>query len=311
MTKRILVTGGCGFIGSNLVRQLATSPDYEVTVLDKLTYAGNFDNIAPLVKSNKVNFVYGDITQDYPLCELIKESDVIINLAAETHVDRSLTNPLLFMQTNFYGVVNIAEQIRNHKQEIKFLHISTDEVYGPSVNPLDENAPLYPTSPYAASKASADFALLSYIKAFDLNVIIARPTNTYGPFQYPEKLIPLLIKQAYNNKPLPLYGDGLYFRDWLFVDDLVRAIIMLMQKGHEDEIYNIAGGCNKTNIEVAESICRLMECSEKLITYVKDRLVHDKGYTIDDSKIRASGWKPHWNFEEGLKRTIEYYRQRF
>ncbi len=311
MTERILVAGGCGFIGSNLVRRLAEFTNYKVTVLDKLTYAGRFENIAPLVKSGRVSFVYGDITQDFPLCELIEENEIIINLAAETHVDKSLVAPHPFMQTNFYGAVNIAERIRASGKNIRFIHISSDEVYGASDEPLTEMAPLRPTSPYAASKAAADIALLTYIKAFDMDILIARPTNNYGPFQFPEKLIPLLINNAYHNRPLPLYGDGLYFRDWLFVEDAVEAIILLVEKGQMGEIYNIAGRCRKSNLEVARYICKLMGCSEKLITYVKDRKIHDRGYTIDDSKLRALGWEPGWSFEEGLKRTVQFYRRGF
>ena len=309
MAKRILVTGGCGFIGSNLVRRLTNFTDYKVTVLDKLTYAGPFENIASLVESGKVSFVYGDITQDYPLCELIGENDIVINLAAETHVDRSLVTPLPFMKTNFYGAVNIAEKIRRSGKNIRLLHISTDEVYGASSEPLNEDAPVRPTSPYATSKASADLALQSYIKAFDLDIVIARPTNNYGPYQYPEKLIPVLIHKASQNNPLPLYGDGLYFRDWLFVEDDVDAIILVTERGEKGEIYNVAGKCAMSNIEVARRICELLGRSEQLISYVEDRRVHDRGYTIDDNKIRELGWQPRTNFKEGLKRTIDFYRQ--
>ncbi len=309
MPKKLLVTGGCGFIGTNLVKKLAYQDNYKITVLDKLTYAGDFQYIAKLVETGKVEFVLGDVAEDFPLCQLVPEMDIIINLAAETHVDRSLINPLPFMRTNFQGAVNIAQKILETGKDIRLVHISTDEVYGPSTEPLTENAPLKPTTPYASSKAAADLALLSYVKAFNLDLVIVRPTNNYGPYQYPEKLIPVLIHKASQNNPLPLYGDGLYFRDWLFVEDDVDAIILVTERGEKGEIYNVAGKCAMSNIEVARRICELLGRSEQLISYVEDRRVHDRGYTIDDNKIRELGWQPRTNFKEGLKRTIDFYRQ--
>lgn len=309
---RMVVTGGCGFIGTNFVRKACFDfPDLEIIVFDKLTYAGRLENIEDLISCGRVRFVRGDICDFDAVMDAFADAAYIINFAAETHVDRSFTEPYKFVKTNVLGVANILEFVRLARN-VRLIHISTDEVYGETKenNPATEEHPLKPTTPYAVTKASADMLCLSYSRLFDLDIVIVRPTNNYGPFQFPEKLIPLFITRAIMNKQLPLYGDGLYIRDWVFVDDLVEAIFFLLEKGKMGEIYNVAGRNRKKNIEIANEVLRLAKRDESLIMFVEDRKIHDRAYFIDDSKIRKLGWKPKTPFSEGLKKTFEFYANR-
>lgn len=309
---KLLVTGGAGFIGSNFIHYfLEKYPVHEIINYDKLTYAGNLDNLDNLKESKNYTFVKGDITNHELLNFVVKkyEIDVIVNFAAESHVDRSITNSYEFVKTNILGTQTILDVTKANN--IRLIQISTDEVYG-SLGPtgyFTENTPLSPNSPYSASKASADLLVRSYHETFGLNVNITRCSNNYGPYQFPEKLIPLMIINALNGKQLPIYGDGQNIRDWLHVKDHCSAIDLVIQQGKPGEVYNIGGSNERTNIEIVEHIVESLGASKKLITFVTDRLGHDYRYAIDSSKIQNElGWKPAYSFETGIKETLSWYQ---
>ncbi|MFA5422483.1 MAG: dTDP-glucose 4,6-dehydratase [Phycisphaerae bacterium] len=312
--KSLLVTGGAGFIGSNFVRMvLAEHPDYLVVNLDKLTYAGNLENLAEYMKHPNHRFVKGDICDGELVERLIKEHkiDAIINFAAESHVDRSIEEPKIFIDTNVTGTLTLLEAARD-KGVGRFVQISTDEVYGAllldSGTKFTEQTPLNPNSPYSASKAAADFLVKAFGHTWGLNYCITRCSNNYGEYQFPEKMIPLMINNTLNDKELPVYGDGLYVRDWLYVYDHCTAIWKVLTEGRTGEVYNI-GGCNeKSNMEVVRIILDRLGKPESLIKHVKDRPGHDRRYAIDASKIiKKLGWKPSVNFEQGIVKTIDWY----
>jgi dTDP-glucose 4,6-dehydratase len=310
--KRILVTGGAGFIGSNFVRMvLGEHPDCFVVNLDKLTYAGNLENLAEFLEHQNHKFIKGDICNGELVGRTIDEYkiDAIINFAAESHVDRSITEPKAFIEANVTGTLTLLTAARDRKLE-RFIQISTDEVYGSlgAEGKFTEQTPLSPNSPYSASKAAADHLVRAFGHTWGLRYNITRCSNNYGPFQFPEKLIPLMINNAINDKELPVYGDGLYVRDWLYVYDHCTAIWQVLQKAPPGEIYNI-GGCNeKANMEVVKLILKRLGKPDSLIKHVTDRPGHDRRYAIDAGKIISRlGWQPSVNFEEGINRTIDWY----
>jgi len=310
--RNILVTGGAGFIGSNFVRMvLAEHPDCSIVNLDKLTYAGNLESLVDVLDNRRHRFVHGDIC-DGPLVEKIINDcriDAIVNFAAESHVDRSIVGPKIFIETNITGTLTLLQAARDKNIE-RFIQVSTDEVYG-SLGPqgeFTEQSPLSPNSPYSASKAGADVFVRAFGHTWGLRYNITRCSNNYGPYQFPEKLIPLMVNNALHDKELPVYGDGLYVRDWLYVHDHCTAIWRVLEKAPPGEIYNI-GGCNeKANLEVIEIILERLHKPRTLIRHVKDRPGHDRRYAIDASKtINDLGWKPSVTFEEGMARTIDWY----
>ncbi len=309
--KKILITGGCGFIGSNFIRFLLSKSDYEVVNLDKLTYAGNLENLLDVQNNPRYKFYRGDICNYELVSHIINKEkiDSIINFAAESHVDRSILSSQEFIRTNVTGTNVLLEITRQFELE-KFLQISTDEVYG-SLGPegkFTEETPLSPNSPYSASKASADLLVRAYHHTYNVPVLITRCSNNYGPYQFPEKLIPLMIINALNNRPLPVYGDGLNIRDWIYVEDHCNAILKVFENGRLGEIYNIGAENEKPNIEIVKLILKELGKDESLITYVKDRPGHDRRYAIDPSKIRRElNWKPEHTFEEAIKITIDWY----
>ena len=360
--KTILVTGGAGFIGCCFVRHmLAVHPAYRILNLDKLTYAGRMENLQD-VKSNTAHiFMHGDIG-DESLLErifMVYKPDAVVNFAAESHVDRSISDPQLFLKTNILGTQTLLEACRKYwpkeglpekppenllqkplmnppanllqnppmkppenllqnppqsangnNLQYKFMQVSTDEVYGSlgAEGSFCETTPLSPNSPYSASKASADLFVRAYHETYGVKINITRCSNNYGPYQYPEKLIPVMILNALNDKPLPVYGDGLNVRDWLYVDDHCRAIDAVLHKGQSGEVYNIGGNNEQTNIAIVKMLLKLLDKPESLISYVEDRLGHDRRYAIDASKIRDElGWEPSMPFEEGMRRTVAYY----
>lgn len=312
--KRILVTGGAGFIGSNFVRLiLAEQPDCLIVNLDKLTYAGNLENLEGFLKNSNHVFVKADINDGKIVEELIDKYRIqaIINFAAESHVDRSIMSPKIFIETNVTGTLTLLQAACDKKIE-KFLQISTDEVYGQlgPTGKFTEETPLSPNSPYSASKASADLLVKAFGHTWGLNYSITRCSNNYGLYQFPEKMIPLMINNALNDKSLPVYGDGLNVRDWIYVEDHCRAIWKVLTEGKPGETYNIGASCEKTNIEVVQTLLKLLKKPPSLITFVKDRPGHDRRYAMDSSKITSQlGWQPLINFEEGLKKTIDWYLQ--
>jgi dTDP-glucose 4,6-dehydratase len=311
MAKRILVTGGAGFIGSNFVLyMLKNYPDYEIINIDSLTYAGNLENLKSVENNPNYRFVKGSIIDNQLVNSLAAEElEGIINFAAESHVDRSIEDPGIFVETNIKGTQVLLDAAK--KYEVKrYLQVSTDEVYG-SLGPTGyfmENTPLAPNSPYSASKTGADLLVRAYNETFGLNTVITRCSNNYGPFQFPEKLIPLIISNALEDKALPVYGDGLNIRDWLHVEDHCAAIALAFFKGQSGEIYNVGGNNERTNIQIIKTILGLLGKPESLITYVKDRLGHDRRYAIDATKITQElGWSPKYTFETGIKETVEWY----
>jgi dTDP-glucose 4,6-dehydratase len=315
MTK-VLATGGCGFIGTNLVRHiLSTLSDWSVVNLDLLTYAGNLENTAGLEDAypGRYFFTRRDIA-DPEMVQSVFEThkiDLVLNLAAESHVDRSIESASVFIRTNVLGVQVLLDTALKYKVE-RFLHVSTDEVYGSlgQDGRFTEDLPLKPNSPYSASKAAADLLVRSYIKTYGLDAVITRCSNNYGPYQFPEKLIPLMIANALEEKDLPVYGDGRNVRDWIHVKDHCRGIVMVAQKGISGEVYNMGGNAEKENIEIVKDILRSMGKPETLIKFVKDRPGHDFRYAVDYSKIeRKLGWKPAVVFEEGLQSTVDWYIQ--
>lgn len=305
---RILVTGGAGFIGSNFVHYtLKKHPDYEIVVLDKLTYAGRKENLQDTM--DKVTFIQGDITKKEDVEKTAKDCDWIVNFAAETHVDRSIIEAGTFVLTDIYGVHNLLEAARKYDTS-RFEQISSDEVYGQiSEGSFKENEKLTPRNPYSASKAAADLLCRSYFETYALPIVITRSTNNYGPFQHPEKFVAKTIIYALLNKPIPVYGTGENVRDWLYVEDNCEAIDLVLHKGRSGEIYNVAAKEELTNIQVVKTILRLTNKPETLIEYVKDRPGHDLRYSLDAEKIRKLGWKPRTKFEEGIKKTLQWYRQ--
>lgn len=308
---KILVTGGAGFIGSNFIRYiLKKHTAYEIINFDCLTYAGNLENLKGLEDLENYKFVKGGITDPDTVEKVFNGGiDSVVNFAAESHVDRSISDPGIFVKTNILGTQTLLEASKKHNIK-KFLQISTDEVYG-SLGPtgyFTENTPLAPNSPYSASKAAADLFVRAYHETFGLNVNITRCSNNYGPYQFPEKLIPLMISNVLENKELPVYGDGLNIRDWLFAEDHCSAIDSVLHNGQAGEVYNIGGNNEKTNIEIVKLILKYLGKPDTLIRYVKDRPGHDKRYAIDSSKIKATlGWQPQYTFEDAIKTTIEWY----
>jgi dTDP-glucose 4,6-dehydratase len=312
-SMKILVTGGAGFIGSCFVRMLlATEPD-SVLNLDKLTYAGNLDNLAPVAGHERYGFIHGDIC-DAPLVNRIFEEeqpDAIVHFAAESHVDRSILAPQAVFETNLRGTFTLLEAARAHGLG-RFVHVSTDEVYGSLEAPLeaDETYPLRPSSPYSAAKAGSDLLALSYFTTYRLPVVVTRASNNYGPYQFPEKLIPLMISNALADKPLPVYGDGLQIRDWLYVEDHCRAILAVLRQGREGEVYNIGGNASVTNMEVVRQLLAATGKPESLIRHVTDRPGHDRRYALSSEKLRReTGSVPQVRFDEGLVRTVQWYRE--
>lgn len=309
---KVLVTGGAGFIGANFVRFLLNSRrDVEVVNFDKLTYAGNPENLADVAQNQRYTFVRGDITDRTAVTELFRrEFDAVVHFAAETHVDRSIEDASPFLSTNILGTHCLLEAARGFPG-IRFIHISTDEVYGSASAgaAFTETAPLDPRSPYAASKASAEHFVTAYANTHRVNSVILRCTNNFGPFQFPEKLLPLMIANASEDKPLPIYGDGMQERDWLFVEDYCRAIALALEKAAPGSLYNVSSGESQPNLKIVRTILRFLGKSDSLIQYVQDRPGHDRRYALDSSKIRRElGWSPLLSFEDGLRKTIEWYR---
>lgn len=308
---KILVTGGAGFIGSNFINYMVRNyPNYQIINLDALTYAGNLENLKKSEGKDNYRFVKGDITDQELVNSLFEDGlDIVVNFAAESHVDRSITNPGIFIQTNIQGTQVLLDAARKHNVK-KYVQVSTDEVYGSlgAEGYFTEETPLAPNSPYSASKAGADLLVLAYHETYGLPVNITRCSNNYGPFHFPEKLIPLMIINALNDKPLPVYGDGLNVRDWLHVEDHCRAIDLVLHNGHDGEVYNVGGHNEKTNIEVVKEILKQVGKPESLIKYVDDRLGHDRRYAIDPTKLQTElGWEPKYTFESGLKDTVNWY----
>ncbi len=311
----IIVTGGAGFIGSNFIYYLLDKyPDYRIICVDKLTYAGNLLTLKNAMENPNFKFVKLDICDVYGIKKLFREEkpDLVVNFAAESHVDRSIENPSIFLQTNFIGTSVLLEASKEFHVK-RYHQVSTDEVYGDL--PLDkpdlffyEDTPLNPSSPYSASKASADLLVMAYYRTYNLPVTISRCSNNYGPFQFPEKLIPLMITNSLKNKPLPIYGKGINVRDWLYVLDHCKAIDLIIHKGRIGQIYNIGGHNEMRNIDIVKLILKELKKDDHLITFVNDRKGHDQRYAIDPYKLSNElGWKPEMQFSDGLKKTIEWY----
>ena len=323
--KTLLITGGAGFIGSHLVRLMVNKyPEYRIINLDKLTYAGNLENLRDVEGNENYSFIKADINDEAAIGDVFSmhKLDGIIHLAAESHVDRSISNPTEFIYTNIVGTVNLLNAARHQWKDVMegklFYHVSTDEVYGSlgDTGLFTESTAYDPRSPYSASKASSDHLVRSYFHTFGLPVVISNCSNNYGGYQFPEKLIPLMIHNIKNNKPLPVYGKGLNVRDWLYVEDHASAIDLIFHKGKMGETYNIGGNNEWRNIDLVKLLCRIMDeklgreagTSEKLITFVTDRAGHDLRYAIDSSKLQNElGWTPSLQFDEGLEKTVEWY----
>lgn len=310
--KNILVTGGAGFIGSNFVHyMLDKHPDYTIINLDLLTYAGNIHNLDDVIDNPRHIFVKGNITNRELVSYLVEKYsiDAFVNFAAESHVDRSILNPSIFVETNVQGTLALLDVAKKYEIE-KYLQVSTDEVYGSlgSTGYFTEETPLAPNSPYSASKTSADLLVRSYYETYDMNVNITRCSNNYGPYHFPEKLIPLMISNALDGKNLPIYGDGMNVRDWLHVYDHCQAIDLVLHKGKKGEVYNVGGHNERTNNEIVDIIIEKLQVSPDLKVYVEDRLGHDKRYAIDPTKLETElGWKPKYTFETGIVETIDWY----
>ena len=323
--KNILVTGGAGFIGSNFVHYMLANYDYNIINIDSLTYAGNLDNLSDIKNNEKHTFLKVDIRDRDAIVDIFKKYDIdtVVNFAAESHVDRSITEPEIFLTTNIIGtqtLLDVAKSFwkvkpddkysKEYKEGVKYIQVSTDEVYGAldKTGMFTEKTPLSPNSPYSASKASADMIVRAYHETYGLPVNITRCSNNYGPFQFPEKLIPLMINNCKAGEALPVYGDGMQIRDWLHVSDHCNAIDTVLHKGGDGEIYNVGGNNEKTNIEIVKLILQILGKSEDLIKYVKDRPGHDRRYAIDNTKITTElGWAPKYTFEEGIAETIQWY----
>ena len=311
----ILVTGAAGFIGSNFVYYLLQNrPALRVVGFDALTYAGNLETLESAMENPNFRFVKGDITDADAAMKVFAEEKIgaVVNFAAESHVDRSIEDPQVFLRTNILGVQVLLDACRANGN-VRFHQVSTDEVYGDL--PLDrpdlfftEETPIHTSSPYSASKAGADLLVLAYGRTFGLPVTISRCSNNYGPYHFPEKLIPLMIANALEGKPLPVYGDGLNVRDWLYVEDHCKAILAILEKGRIGEVYNVGGHNERTNLDVVKTVLRLLGKSEDLITYVRDRPGHDRRYAIDPTKIRTElGWFPETDFDTGMEKTVQWY----
>ena len=323
--KNILITGGAGFIGSQFVKLMLEKYDYNIINLDLLTYAGNLENLKDIEDKKNYTFIKGDICDKVLVNEIFKkyEIDTVVNFAAESHVDRSIENPEIFLITNILGTQNLLENAkkywkltpedkysREYKDGVKYLQVSTDEVYGAlgEEGMFTETTPLNPNSPYSSSKASADMLVRAYYETFGMPMNITRCSNNYGPYQFPEKLIPLMINNCEKDKPLPVYGDGMQIRDWLHVKDHCIAIDTVLHKGTIGEVYNIGGNNEKANIDIVKLIISTIGKSENLIKYVKDRPGHDRRYAIDNTKITTQlGWSPSYTFEQGIADTIQWY----
>jgi dTDP-glucose 4,6-dehydratase len=310
---KFLVTGGAGFIGSAFIRLLLGGSRASAVVnLDKLTYAGNLENLAPVARDRRYRFVHGDICDAPVVKQVLAEAqpDVIVHFAAESHVDRSILSPEPVFETNLRGTFTLLEAARTYKT-LRFLHVSTDEVYGSIAPPheADEDFPLRPSSPYSAAKAGSDLLALSYFVTYGMPVTVTRASNNYGPYQFPEKLIPLMIANAIEDRPLPIYGDGMQIRDWLYVDDHCRAILAVIEHGRAGEIYNIGGSRALPNVEVVRSLLDTLGKPHTLMQTVTDRPGHDRRYALSSDKLmRETGWKAEAGFEDGLKATIKWYR---
>lgn len=323
----ILVTGGAGFIGSNFIKYMLSKYDYTIVNLDLLTYAGNLQNLKDIEHEERYHFVKGDICDRDLLTKLFHQYDVqaVIHFAAESHVDKSIDEPEIFLKTNVFGTQALLDTAKHYwkvrksdkycteyKDDVKFIQISTDEVYGAlgKEGCFTEKTNLSPNSPYSASKASADLMVKAYYETYKLPAVITRCSNNYGPYQYPEKLIPLIISQALSNLPIPVYGDGKQVRDWLHVEDHCTAIDLVLHYGRIGDVYNIGGNNEWENIVVAKQILNYLNISENLLSFVEDRLGHDRRYAIDNSKITTElGWSPSYNFNNGLEKTIQWYLQ--
>ena len=307
---KLLVTGGSGFIGSNFIRHvLATHAADRVVNLDKLTYAGNPANLADLANDSRYTFVQGDVCDAKVVRDVIRGVDAVVNFAAESHVDRSLMEPDAFLRTDVFGVFTLLEAVKELKIA-RFLHISTDEVYGSVERGSSrESDPVRPSNPYSASKAGGDLLALAYWHTHRLPVLITRSSNNFGPYQYPEKLVPLFVTNALDDRPLPLYGDGRNVRDWLYVHDNCAGIDLVLRKGGEGEVYNIGGGHEVENIVLTRQILQLTGKPETLIQPVKDRLGHDRRYSVDSHKVRQLGWTPRHRFGDALTATVAWYRE--
>jgi len=308
--KKILVTGGCGFIGSNFVRyMLKTYANVQIINLDSLTYAGNLDNLKEIEQDKRYLFINGDITKRNDVVPALKNVNSIVHFAAESHVDRSIEKAEVFIKTNVIGTHSLLECAKEH-DIAKFIHVSTDEVYGSLEKEgyFTEETPIAANSPYSASKAASDLLARAYFKTYGFPVIITRCSNNFGPYQFPEKLIPLIICQARQDKPLPVYGDGMNVRDWLYVEDHCAAVDRVLQRGEPGEVYNIGGNNEWYNIDIVKLILKELNKPETLIDFVEDRLGHDRRYAIDSRKIKEKlGWEPSVPFESGIKKTIQWY----
>ena len=312
---KLLITGGAGFIGSNFVRHIFKKyPQYKIINLDKLTYAGNLDNLKDIADNagdgKRYSFVRGDISDKAAVESILKDGvDAVINFAAESHVDRSIDDSRIFVDTNVLGTQVLLDAALKFKVN-RYVQISTDEVYG-SLGPIgkfSETTPLAPNSPYSASKTSADLFVRAFYETYGLNTIITRCSNNYGPYQFPEKLIPLFITNAFSDQELPLYGDGMNIRDWIYVTDHCKAIDLVLHQGKPGQVYNIGGNEEKDNTEITKTILKALEKPESLIKYVKDRPGHDRRYAIDDSKIKNElGWSQEYDFETGMNQTVKWY----
>jgi dTDP-glucose 4,6-dehydratase len=308
----VLLTGGCGFIGTNLVRLLlAERPDWRVVNLDKLTYAGNAESLADLESHPRYRFVRGDIASGPLVGEIVRSEGIeaVLHLAAESHVDRSILEPAVFIETNVRGTQVLLEAARELGVK-RFLHVSTDEVYG-SLGPegrFTEDTPLAPTSPYSASKAASDLLALAYHRTFELPVVVTRCSNNYGPYQFPEKLIPLMVANALRDEPLPVYGDGQNVRDWIHVEDHCRGLLAALERGRAGEVYNLGAASERRNLDVVKQVLAALGKPESLIRFVKDRPGHDRRYAIDAAKARRDlGWSPRHDFEQALAETVRWY----
>jgi len=308
--KRVLVTGGAGFIGSNFIHYILNKyDDYEIVNFDKLTYAGNLENLADIQDDKRYRFIRGDICDREAVAAAIKDADIVINFAAESHVDRSIEDPGSFIQTDVFGTFVLLEASRNNEVSL-YVQISTDEVYGSIENgSFKETDPLKPNSPYSASKAGADMIVRSFNKTYGLPIIITRSSNNFGPNQYPEKVIPLFVTNLIDDIPVPLYGDGMNVRDWIYIEDNCAGIDFAIHKGEPGEIYNIGGGNERPNIWITRKILEIMGKPESMIKYVKDRPGHDRRYSVNYDKLKSLGWNPKYDFESALERTVMWYQQ--
>lgn len=306
---KLLITGGAGFMGSNFIRYILNKyPDYKITNLDKLTYAGNLENLRDVEKNPNYKFVKGDICDQKVVDSLAKDSDIIINYAAETHVDRSIMSPREFAMTDVIGAQTLLEAAKKYKRRL-YVQISTDEVFGSLENgKFTENSPFLPNSPYAASKAGGDLLCRAYAITYKMPIIVTHSCNFFGPYQYPEKFIPLFITNLLENKKVPLYGRGGNIREWIYTEDHCSAIDFILHHGKVGEIYNIGTGWEKSNMEITKLILKALGKDEKNIEFVKDRLAHDWRYSLDSSKLRSLGWKPKYRFKEALLETIKWYK---